>query len=223
MKNFPKKTYWIIAVALVGFFAWVFSTRFNLRQEHSGLEQAVEASENGAPRKETFVDYPFGKSNVGDISGSIPELIASTENLAREDREASFIAAMKTLEMYREGTFIRWEPIVIDDILQFTNLDSNTEEPTARETIRLTPFPGSSFTAQNNYFRYYGWGLAWEGEIIQGGNGRVSVQITIDESGESEGNITIISDVGGFIITPTDTFPYYLVIEGNPNDPYTIM
>ncbi len=100
-------------------------------------------------------------------------------------------------------------------------LDSEgaTIEPVPAGHITLSPFPEITYVVENTGFSVEPQGYVWQGKIVNGGRGAVTV---FHIRPYDICNIIINSDLGQFNVLFTDTPPYHVVIEANPTVPVVL-
>lgn len=174
---------------------------------HSSGSQAQKGIQEESP----VVDF--------DPDADTPELFRSIQSLSLQDQLVAEGAAQSTAQSYSPDTFIRWNPILITDKRMFFDEVEDGDEITyiPRKTVILSPFPGTTFVAENRRFRTDSLGFSWRGEIVSGGTGRVSIKLLNVGHGVHHVVVSILSDGGAFRVQRTKKTPYYVALEQNPH------
>ena len=81
----------------------------------------------------------------------------------------------------------------------------------------MTPFPGSTFIARLAELTDDSGYFVWEGTIVSGGTGTVSISAFHEDDVLRNVEIEIDSDAGNFGIGETRHGQWYYVIEANPH------
>ena len=153
-----------------------------------------------------------------NIQNQIPELLISVESLTGADRELAEQLADAEAARFEADTFLRWSPVIVEDLYAFISVSEGDDATvyTPTREIQLTPFPGTTITAENLGFRAGRHTLSWRGQITSGGSGRISVHLTTVREGEKYMAVSITSDVGAFRVRGLEGSPYHIAMELNP-------
>lgn len=163
------------------------------------------------------------------------DFVKSLEFTPQEEQSVAASASQRELHGMPQEKLLRWRTValdptqifsmaVVEQIAEIKNdpithypvlLDSNGEpiEPAPTAHITLSPFLEITYVIENTGFSVEPQGFVWQGNIVEGGNGAV----TIYHIGPYNiCNVVINSDLGQFNVLFTDTPPYHVVIEVNP-------
>lgn len=172
-------------------------------------------------KQRVLTSKDLATGNGGDESSptnQILELFTSIDSFDQSTKDELYEIAAQRANERDPQEFIRWRPLIIADVASLldTSKVGTNLQTIGKESVRFSPFQGSSFVARNESFRHFNWGFTWTGKITEGGNGRVTVHVVPNDSGEQIAIITIVSDVGGFSIRNTSRVGLYVAFEGNP-------
>ncbi len=213
----------LVTAVAVGVLLSVFNTGNNssgtYRQDDlagiNGVVSDIQPADSIDEREHSLLSREIEKTSNQQSVYDYLSVIGSDDLRAFERAQR---IADESMQRYPADFAIRWAPIQVEDVnlALMDSADDGPRDKMPRHRIRISPFPGVTIVAENEWFRDTGYGFSWRGKVVEGVNGSVSIHSVPEEAfGINVAFVSVNSDLGAFRIEPTSEPDIYVVYEAN--------